>query len=122
MSLVRKASLLGRHGKPSIVIDSNMCVWLGNETSDHMTIQSQELFGFNTGSFDFRICERKLDSAGIPWRLLSDFSMIAVVGPDRSKTLVPLCKHLHGLATQQGLGNVEIREHEITPKLQPPAT
>lgn len=115
----RKATLQGRHGKPTVVVDNNWVIWLGNESADQLTIQGgAELFGFNTGVFDFKICERKLDPSGIPFRLLTDFSMVAVPGSERgSRTLVPLCRHLHTLATQHGLGEIQLREHQLTPKL-----
>ena len=80
----------------------------------------QEICGFNTGAFDYKIVEGKLDPAGIPWRLLSDLSLMVVASTDRGKVLVPLCKHLHSLATRNGLADISIREHELAPKLQPP--
>lgn len=104
-----------------MIIDQSFSVFLGNESTEAMTVHSQELFGFNTGSFDFKICDQKLDASGVPWRLLTDFSFMVITGAgaERSKTLVPVCKYLHTLASRQGLADVDIREHELSPKLQP---
>ena len=118
---LRRATVPGRHGKPTVIIDQSFSVFLGNETTEAMTVHSQELFGFNTGSFDFKICDQKLDASGVPWRLLTDFSFMVITGAgaERSKTLVPVCKYLHTLASRQGLADVDVREHELSPKLQP---
>ena len=119
-TLPRKATLAGRHGKPTIVVDASFAVWLGNETEEKLTVHSQKLWGFNTGTFEYKIVSSgKLGPSGVPWRLLSDFSLMAISTQDRSKTLVPVCKHLHSLATRQGVADVEIRERKLAPKLQP---
>lgn len=62
-----------------------------------------------------KIAANKRDSAGIPWRLASDLDFIVV-----QKRIIPVCKYFHQLATSQGLGEVSIFSHEVSPRLQAP--
>ena len=62
-----------------------------------------------------KISASKRDSAGVPWRLGSDLDLIVV-----QKRITPICKYLHELATVQGLAEVTIHSHELTPRLRAP--
>ncbi|CAK9115472.1 FO synthase subunit 1 [Durusdinium trenchii] len=44
----------GKAGKPSIVIASNLNVWIGNGSDEDMNYGAQELFGFGVGAFEER--------------------------------------------------------------------
>lgn len=90
-------------------------------------MQASEIGGFNTGAFEFKIVSNgKLDASGVPWRLLSDFEMVIVADDATSgaraagKSILPLCKYLHRLATLKGLAEVSVREHSLSPKMQAP--
>lgn len=91
-------------------------------------MQACEIGGFNTGAFEFKIVSNgKLDASGVPWRLLSDFDMV-IVADDAApagaraagKSILPLCKYLHRLATLKGLAELTVREHSLSPKMQAP--
>ncbi len=112
--LVRLATLVGRAGKPSIIIDKEMGVFIGNEVSDSLELTGVDLFGFNTGAFDVKVVEGRRHSAGIPWRLRDDLELVC-----SNKSLVPTCKFLHKVATTLGIADVSIPDHEISPKLHP---
>lgn len=49
---------------------------------------------------------------GLAWRFRSDIELILF-----QKKLMPFCGLLHYLATTQGLGEVGIFDHTITPKM-----
>lgn len=121
----RTCALTGRHGRATVVIDKEMRVWLGNEFADQMELKAGEIAGFNTGSFEFKISTGKVDSAGVPWRLVSDLDLVVVSddfgGRSGGKKLLPLCQYLHKLATLQGLADVTLREHNLYPKMQAPS-
>lgn len=109
------ATLTGKSGRPSIVIDKDWRIWLGNETSEVATFSSMELFGFGTGSFETKICRGgKRDAIGIAWRIRSDIELISV-----NKKLFTVCGFLHDVATRQGLAEVTIEDHTLAPKLHP---
>lgn len=116
--LVRLATLVGRAGKPigkpSIIIDKEMGLFIGNEVSDALELTGVDLFGFNTGTFEVKVVESKRHSAGIPWRLRDDFELVC-----HNKSLTPTCKFLHRAATTLGIADVSIPDHEISPKLHP---
>ena len=44
----------GKAGKPSIVIASNLNVWIGNGSDEDMNYGAQELFGFGVGACEER--------------------------------------------------------------------
>ena len=47
----------------------------------------------------------------LPWRLTNDMSLIS-----SERTLYPVCKFLRKLATEQGIGQLEIEDHELAPR------
>jgi hypothetical protein len=102
-----------------VVLGSDLRLWLGNEGEATLTISGLELCGFNTGAFDFKIIDGKLDQTSIPWRLCSDFDLLVNLKDDRSKSVVPLCQFLHFLASTRGLADVQLRDHDLKPKLLP---
>ena len=117
--MARLATITGKNGKPSIIIDNQMRIWLGNESDASQTWQAGELFGFNTGVFDFKIVRgnNKRDSAGVAWRLSSDLDLISW-----NKRIMPVCDFLHTCAVSHGLAEVGIPEHTLSPKMHPIAT
>lgn len=110
--LPRLAMVCGRSGKPSLVIDSNFQLWLGNELDEEMVVPSSELCGFNTGSFEFKIVRGRTDRAGVAWRLESDLDLIVF-----EKRPVPLCHLLHKFMSSNGLADIQVLEHLLEPRL-----
>ena len=47
----------------------------------------------------------------MPWRLSSDLSLVS-----SDRTLYPVCKFLRKLATEQGIGELEIEDHQLEPR------
>lgn len=97
-----------------------MCIYLGNEVTDQLTLSGAELFGFNTGNFDSRVVpaeEGKRHTAGIAWRFQSDLDLLA-----KEKKITPLCQCMQVLASENGLGDVSLPEHILAPKMHPAAT
>ncbi len=107
--------LTGRPGKPSIVIDDNLRVWLGNESDQRLDLQATELCGFNTGSYEVRVANahNRRDAAGIGWRVKDDLDLVVW-----NKSVIPICRLLQRLATEQGIADVEIVCHTVSPKLR----
>lgn len=110
----RTATVAGKSGKPSIIIDKDMKIWIGNESDSAMSLKPTELFGFNTGAFEFKIVRgsNKRDSSGIAWRITSDLDLISW-----DKKVMPVCEFLHICAVSHGLADVGIPEHTTSPKL-----
>ena len=50
----------------------------------------------------------------IPWRLQNDLSLIAF-----EKTPSPLCQVLRYLAVDQGIGDLELEDHELAAQMHP---
>jgi hypothetical protein len=97
-----------------VLIDKHYRIWLGNPNADGECTYSGELFGFNTGSFEFKVVRQhnKRDVSGVAWRVVSDMDLIIV-----DKVATPLCRYLHSCAVNHGLGEVSILEHVVEPKL-----
>ena len=92
-------------------------MWLGNVLAQPLSLTGLELFGFNTGSYEERIVSSgKRCPGGIPWRLCGDLDLVCY-----EKKLLPLCSLIHRAATQQGLADVQLREHLLEPMLHPAA-
>ncbi|CAK9000672.1 unnamed protein product [Durusdinium trenchii] len=109
----RLATITGRSGKASIVVDTEMNIFIGNEVSDSLELCGAELFGFNTGNFEVKLVDSdKRHTSGIAWRFVSDLELVA-----ENKVLMPICSYLHRLASSKGLADVTIPEHVITPKM-----
>ena len=105
--------MTGRSGKPSIIVDSDMQIFVGNEVSDSLELTGTELFGFNTGNFDQKVVDGgRRQPAGLAWRLKDDVDLVMF-----QKELMPVCKFLHRCATTMGLGDVTLADHEISPML-----
>lgn len=45
----------GKSGKPSILIASNLQLWIGNPTDEDTNYASQELLGFGVGAFEEKV-------------------------------------------------------------------
>ena len=116
MSPGRICTAVGRSSKPTVIIDKHLKIWLGNPT-DQEQVYTGEIFGFNTGNFEYKICRQKRDVSGVAWRLVSDCDLVVV-----DKQAIALCKYLHQLATQNGLGDVSVLEHDLEPKLHAAAS
>ena len=52
----------------------------------------------------------------IPWRLQNDLSLVAY-----DKTPSPLCQVLRFLAVDQGIGDLELEDHQLGPEMHPVA-
>ena len=92
-----------------------MEIFIGNESSQALSLCGLELFGFNTGCYEERIVgDTKRCSGGVPWRLLSDLDLVS-----SEKRLVPLCKLIHTSARVEGLADIQLREHVLEPMMHP---
>ena len=49
---IRKFYVAGARGKPSLVLDKEFGLWLGNETDEEVTFSASEIAGFNIGAFE----------------------------------------------------------------------
>ena len=108
----------GKSGKPSLLVDKHYKIWLGNESEEAQTWSGIELFGFNTGVFEYKIVRGpKRDTSGIAWKLSSDMDFVV-----QNKKILPVCKFLHQCAVSHGLGDVAIPEHTVSPKLHAAVT
>lgn len=96
------------------MVGSDYRLYLGNLSEDTpLECSACELFGFGAGTFESRIVRGgKRDSVGLAWRLRSDIELISV-----QKKLNTLCGYLHELATRQGIGEVNIEDHVLKPKV-----
>ena len=115
--LDRLASLAGRGPRPSLIVDKHLKIWIGNETDAEVTFNGSELFGFNTGSFEYKIVRGgKRDISGVAWKVSSDMDLVV-----HEKHPMPICAFMHHCASTLGLGDVAIHEHTIEPKMHPAA-
>lgn len=97
------ATIIGKATKPSIIIDKDYKVWVGNEHSEKLTVCGCELFGFNTGNYEERLVDGgKRHASGIAWRVVSDFDLVSY-----ERKLTP---------------DVTVLDHELSPKLHAPAS
>ena len=110
--LPRLAMVCGRSGKPSLVIDTNFHLWMGNEQDEEMVVPCSELCGFNTGSFDFKIVRGRTDRVGVAWRLETDLDLVVF-----EKRPICLSQLLHKFASNNGLGDIQVLEHVLEPRL-----
>ena len=87
---------------------------MGNDTEDPLTITGgTELFGFGTGSFDFKLVHGGVrDVSGLAWRLLDDTGFISW-----NKKVMTVCAFMHRCAVSNGLADVGIQDHVIEPKM-----
>ena len=49
---------------------------------------------------------------GIPWRLKDDFHLVS-----HNKRLIPLCQFLRSLATENGLSETDLVDHQLKAKM-----
>ena len=114
----RLATIPGRNGKPSIIVDTNMRIFIGNEVSDSLELSGTELFGFNTGNYEVKLVDSdKRHTSGIAFRFTKDTDFIA-----ENKVLMPICEFLHKCASARGLADVSIPDHVVSPKVHAPAS
>ena len=53
--MARIATVVGKGGRPSIIIDKGYRIWLGNETTSKLSLCATELFGFNAGHYEEKL-------------------------------------------------------------------
>ena len=115
---VRLATPVGKQGKPSVIVSKNYELFIGNESEETATFQACEIFGFGTGSFEFKLVHGGVcDPSGLAWRFHSDIEYVCV-----DKKPVAICEFMHRCAVQHGLADVGVQEHNIQPKLHPAVT
>lgn len=51
----RKVYVAAAKGKPSLVLDTNYALWVGNETDEETTFAPSEIAGFNLGTFEEKV-------------------------------------------------------------------
>eukprot|EP00913_Durusdinium_trenchii_P021213 g19927.t1 len=74
----RLAMAEGKSGRPSILISSNLHVWVGNATDSDTTFTSQELFGFGVGSYEEKsVRDVSAENTVLPFRLANDLTLVA---------------------------------------------
>ncbi|CAK9062230.1 unnamed protein product, partial [Durusdinium trenchii] len=54
-SAERKVYVAAAKGKPSLVLDTNYALWVGNETDEETTFAPSEIAGFNLGTFEEKV-------------------------------------------------------------------
>ena len=54
----------------------------------------------------------------LAWRLASDLSLISDA---QDRSVYPLCKYLRKLAVEQGIGQLDIEDHELKQRFHPVA-
>ena len=113
--LVRLCCVNGRASKPNVLVDKHYKIWIGNP-GDQEASYSGEIFGFNTGSFEYKVINHtsKRDASGIAFRLTTDTDLIV-----HDKVVLPFCKFLHNAAVKHGLADVTLTDHLLEPKLHP---
>ena len=109
----RTCTVTGKVGKPTIIVTKEFRVYIGNEHSSEIAVAG-ELFGFNTGTYEVRVVQGKRDGAGLPFRLNSDKDLVIF-----NRTPIPLCKLMHRIITEKGLADLQMKDHELQPKMLP---
>lgn len=125
----RLGSVVGKAGRPTIIIDKEHGIWLMNGSQEAMEMSAGELFGFGCGEYVNQICDSPLRKcllvstageditpSGLPWALKSDVELISY-----QKEVMPLCALLRKLALEKGLAEVEVEFHVVVPKTIPAA-
>ncbi|CAK9093865.1 FO synthase subunit 1, partial [Durusdinium trenchii] len=98
----------GKGGKPSILIASNLDIWLGNPSDEDANFSAQELFGFGLGAFEEKeIRDVQAENAVLPFRLGNDLDFVAY-----QKKPQALCEFLRWLAISKGLSDVKLEDHD----------
>ncbi|CAL1145066.1 unnamed protein product [Cladocopium goreaui] len=100
----RRATCAMTRKKPAIVICEDFSLWLGNTSDSDSVVEPGELLGFGTG-------DPSAEKDVLPWRLSSDLSLVS-----SDRTWYPVCKFLRKLATEQGIGELEIEDHQLEPR------
>lgn len=59
---VRLAVCPGKGGKPSVLITKTFEIYLGNPTDDEMLVQSCDIIGFYTGTFEIKTIKSTLET------------------------------------------------------------
>eukprot|EP00435_Cladocopium_sp_Y103_P070774 s395_g36.t1 len=105
----RLAVCPGKGGKPSVLITKTFAIFLGNPTDDEMIVQSCDIMGFYTGTFEIKIIKSTgpLEKHTIPWRLNNDMTLVAY-----EKKVMPLCVFMCNQARERGIGDFTIGDHE----------
>ena len=115
----RKAYCGASRGKPSLVLDEEFQIYIGNETDQEITVKAGELCGFNTGNYEQKAIagmgEAELN--GVCFRFGSDLDLVAY-----EKQLYPLSGFLHHCCTVHGVADIEIANHQLIAKMYPTAT
>ncbi|CAL1167352.1 unnamed protein product [Cladocopium goreaui] len=108
----RLAVCPGKGGKPSVLITKTFEIYLGNPTDDEMLVQSCDIIGFYTGTFEIKIIKSAgpLEKHTIPWRLDNDMTLVAY-----EKKVMPLCVFMCNQARERGIGDSTVGDHEISP-------
>lgn len=89
-----------------------LSLWLGNTSDSDSVVEPGELLGFGTGVFEEKVVsDPSAEKDVLPWRLSSDLSLVS-----SDRTLYPVCKFLRKLATEQGIGELEIEDHQLEPR------
>ena len=118
--IARLGFVMGKAGKPSIAILEDFSLWLYNPAPTPIEVVAGELFGFGTGNYvEASVGEEQAcaEGTGIVWRLRDDLMYLS-----HNKTLYPFCEFLKFLASNHGLGQVDLESHVLTQKYHPAAS
>ncbi|CAK9014178.1 FO synthase subunit 1, partial [Durusdinium trenchii] len=108
----------GRGGRPSVIVDKRMAIWLGNESDESVTWSGIEICGFGTGQFEPKIVRGGVrDVSGLAFRLRNDATLVS-----HNKTLMSVAHFMQHFAATSGLATIEIEDHVTEPMLQRPAS
>ncbi|CAK9050867.1 unnamed protein product [Durusdinium trenchii] len=111
----RLGNALPTKNKPAVLISTSMCLWIGNTTDNPMAVEAGELCGFGTGSFEKKvISDPKLEKNALPFRLQSDLTLVSY-----QKAAMPLCEMLRTLASEDGIAQIDLEDHELASRVHP---
>lgn len=117
-TLARLGFAAGRGGRPSVIVDKRMAIWLGNESDESVTWSGIEICGFGTGQFEPKIVRGGVrDVSGLAFRLRNDATLVS-----HNKTLMSVAHFMQHFAATSGLATIEIEDHVTEPMLQRPAS
>ncbi|CAK9076028.1 unnamed protein product [Durusdinium trenchii] len=109
----RLGALPGRAGKPTLALDKDFHLWLVNSSNEEMEVTAGELFGFGTGSYNTQVVTREAEETnGLAWRLSSDRALVVF-----EKEPMALCELLRKLTVENGLADMNVEYHAMTPKM-----
>ena len=115
----KAVAVIKRDGQPEVSIDGDGNLWLSTGTLDTLALQPMELLGFGKGEFK-TVAESEMTTwtSGLLFKVVTDVQPMAMVtrcGYETSKTLSNLASIVFDTEVHQGIPNVELQNHVLTP-------